>query len=223
MAEAALHLIHPTNGNEATVSLLSEQEQARAARFVFSEDASRWINYRVGLRQILGASLGIDPKLVPLIEGEGSKPALSPPYDHLEFNLSHVDDLAVVVVSKHGPVGIDLEPWSRARSLIECAEVFCHPDELMQLPSDTEERATRLLEIWTSKEALLKALGTGLSYPPPQLKIVADHGLADTPLESLEDFRLLIPDHPGLTTHRIAVAVTAGIDGVEWHDGSLKS
>ena len=220
MADAVLHLIDANERSEAQDSCLSDQEQARAARFVFPHDASRWSYYRSCLRRILGESLGIDPLLVPLVEGPNGKPALAPPHDSLEFNLSHTDDLAALIVSHNGPVGIDLEPWSRAPSLIECADVFCHPDELKRLPSGDEQRATRLMEIWTAKEALLKALGTGLSYPPQHLRIDTDHGTSDTPLDHLCDFRILIPDHSKLVDYRMAVALSSGINGIEW-SGSL--
>jgi 4'-phosphopantetheinyl transferase len=221
MSNAVLHLIDPASRNGVMDSSLSQEELARARRFVFPEDASRWTCYRSALREILGAALGIDPRQVPLIEGPGGKPALAPPYTHLEFNLSHSDDLAAVIVSERGPVGIDLEPWSRAPSLIECAEVFCHPDELAQLPSDPEARATRLLETWTAKEALLKALGSGLSYPPRQLKVDGNRGSADTPLEGLSDLHLIIPIHPEFSDHRIAVAVSSKIQSVEWQGHSF--
>lgn len=220
MAAAILHLIDPTEPPESAGSWVSAAEIARANRFVFPADAARWSCYRAGLRKILGDTLGLDPADVPLIEGPGGKPALAPPHDHLEFNLSHADELAVVVVSAHGPVGIDIEPWSRAPSLIECSDFFCHPDELSELPASEEDRATRLLEIWTSKEALLKAVGTGLTFPPAQLCIDGDRGKSDPLLEGLSDFRLLIPDHPALRYHRVAIAVTSAIGEILWHDES---
>lgn len=218
MADAVLHLIHPTGRNEDDDSILSEDEHARAQRFVFEADSTRWRSFRAGLRRILASSLGISPQQVPLIEGPGGKPMLGPPHAHVEFNLSHSETLAAVVVSQNGPVGIDLEPWSRAESLIECAEVFCHPEELRTLPPDTLQRASRLLEIWTAKEAILKALGTGLTYPPEQLRIEGDRGIADTPIEHLETFRLLSPSHPDLRDYRIAVAVTHSIGKITWRD-----
>lgn len=221
MANAVLHLIDPASPMDETRACLTGEETARAERFVFPADAVRWTCYRAGLRKILGKTLSLDPADVPLIEGPGGKPALAPPHDHLEFNLSHADDLAAVIVSSHGPVGIDIEPWSRASSLIECADFFCHPDELNELPTDDEARAVRLLEIWTSKEALLKAVGTGLSFPPPQLCVDGDRGRSDSILEGLSMFHLLIPDHPAIPNHRIAIAVTSTIDGFIWDDDSL--
>lgn len=216
MANAALHLIHPGGRNDDDDAILSNEECARAQRFVFEADSTRWRSYRAALRRILASSLGIPPQELPLIEGPGGKPMLAAPHSHLEFNLTHTDSLAAVIVSQHGPVGIDLEPWSRAESLIECAEVFCHPEELNALPRDIRQRASRLLEIWTAKEAILKALGTGLSYPPEQLRIEAERGIADTPIEHLESFKLLSPPHPDLKDYRIAVAVTHSISEITW-------
>jgi 4'-phosphopantetheinyl transferase len=219
MTDAELHLIHPGHWTEGMGSDLSADEHARASRFVFEDDARRWSIYRNGLRRILGRKLGIEPRKVPLIAGPNGKPALATPFSHLEFNLSHCDELAVVVLSESGTVGIDLEPWSRASSLIECAEIFCHPDELKELPSNEDARATRLLEIWTSKEAFLKALGTGLSYPPQQVRIIGKHATADTSLQGLSDLHLMTPFHPRLKHHRLAVAVNSEVTALHWELG----
>lgn len=223
MANAVLHLIRSKSPDDHADFRLTEEEKERSKRFVFPEDAARWSGYRSGLRRILGLALDIEPLHAPLKEGPNGKPALAPPFECLEFNLSHSDEFAVVIVSDAGPVGIDLEPWSRAPSLIGCEEVFCHPLEIQELPTDHELRATRLLELWTAKEAILKALGTGLSYPPQQVRISNDRALADTPLDGISNLRLLIPNHPEITGHRVAVAIPHTIDGIDWNFGRHQS
>ncbi|MEM9237742.1 MAG: 4'-phosphopantetheinyl transferase superfamily protein, partial [Verrucomicrobiota bacterium] len=202
---AHLHFIHPDDAR--STDCLNESERRRADRFVFPEDGIRWRSYRVGLREILSAHLGIEPREVPIAEGPNGKPILLEPHQDLHFNLSHSDDLAAVVVSKDAPVGIDLEPWSRADSLIECSDSFCHPAELRSLPADIEPRARRLLEIWTSKEALLKAIGTGLTYPPQLVRIDGDRGVTDRPLKGAGNYRLVVPNHPHRESHRLALAL----------------
>lgn len=218
MATADLHFIDPTK-EETRVSAawLSRTEKERAGQFLNPDDSRRWTVYRAALRRILGETLGTDPASICLTENSRGKPALADANEQLEFNLSHADDLAIVAISRNGIVGIDLEPWSRAESLLECADLFCHPDEMETLPLEGAERARRLLEIWTSKEALLKALGTGLSFPPHELRIEGDLGIADCPLDGLEKLRLLRPEAPILNCYRVALAVTNGTTDLKYH------
>jgi 4'-phosphopantetheinyl transferase len=74
------------------------------------------------------------------------------------------------------------------------------------LPAAEARRAAALLEIWTGKEALLKALGTGLSLAP-QTVALATAG-EDARFRS---FSVRVLDHPLLTRHiaRLAAPVAS--------------
>jgi 4'-phosphopantetheinyl transferase len=80
----------------------------------------------------------------------------------LHFNLSHTEDLVAMAVCRHVRVGIDVEKLSSvslavADRFFSAAEVA----ELRALPADTQPR--RFMQLWTLKEAYLKAVGTGLA------------------------------------------------------------
>jgi phosphopantetheinyl transferase len=197
-------------------SILSNEEIERAARYRFERDAERWICWRAGLRRILAEYLGIDAAEVPIHSPESAKPQLADPDLHLHFNLSHSSNLAAVIVCGDGPVGIDIEPLARAASLPECRHEFCHPAEIEGLPADATSLERALLEIWVAKEALLKALGTGLGFPPRQLRIVGDHGRSSAPLEGLDRFKLATPVMPD--RHLLAVAVPLTVQCFETVD-----
>jgi len=154
----------------ADIPLPDAAERARAASFRFAEDARHWSACRRALRAILGKRLSIAPEDVPLVIGAEGKPLLGPPFGETHFNLSHCRDLAAVAVSC-APVGIDLEARTRATDLLGCEESFCHPLEIQRLPGDKPDRAAALLEIWTAKEAVLKAHGTGLLTPPQEVAV----------------------------------------------------
>lgn len=190
---------------EAAKSLLSDEEIKRAARFRFERDTEAWICWRAGLRRVLADYLGLDPVRVPIHSRGSAKPRLGEPYHELHFNLSHSRSLAAVVVCGDGPVGIDAEPLDRAPSLAECRDDFCHPAEIAALPADAAALEQALLEIWVAKEALLKALGTGLGFPPRQLRIVGDQGRSEPVIEGLDRFRIATPVKP--PGHLLAVAV----------------
>jgi hypothetical protein len=146
---------------------------------------------------------------------EAGKPELKTHFPSLHFNLSHCDELAVIAASYQCPVGIDIESTHRSHALHECESTFCHPTEMADLPLNHDERAAALLELWTAKEAFLKAIGTGLSNPPEDLvirrtggKITAiTHDGAVLPLNRLR--------HPMLDAHSVHLCALRPIDSIE--------
>ncbi len=214
--QVSIHLVFPKIiSQDAGLACLSAEEKARADRFRFEKDATHWIACRASLRMILGQAIQRPPREVPLTLSENGKPLLAPPYDSLHFNLSHCSDLAVVALSTAGPVGIDLESLDRAQDLIECATTFCHPLEISELPSETGARAAQLLRIWTAKEALLKALGSGLSHPPERVRIcfrpTRSTAWSDSPLAGIDSQRLHELVHPALARHRAVVSTPQSV------------
>ncbi len=71
--------------------------------------------------------------------------------------------LAAIAIARD-PIGIDLEIQ---HSDVEVIADVLHPEEMTALSALSGEPARRrFLEIWTAKEAFLKALGTGLNIDP---------------------------------------------------------
>jgi 4'-phosphopantetheinyl transferase len=82
----------------------------------------------------------------------------------LATSLSHADGCVALAVSSRGPVGVDIEPTTRAQVLPEIAERICHPDDAAAIAElEGDARTEALLALWVRKEALLKAAGIGLS------------------------------------------------------------
>lgn len=212
----SIHLVTPADTSSHTdCGCLTETDHQRAASFRFREDAARWIACRAALRRILGEAIQLPPHRVPLVLTEFGKPVLPPPFDFLHFSLSHCNDLALVALSIAGPVGVDLEPVARASELAGCEATFCHPAEIKMLPSEPATRHLRLLEIWTAKEALLKALGTGFSHPPEKVRVHPDtasgFATSDSPLPGIGNqivHRLL---HPLLAAHCATLSAPTSI------------
>ncbi|HVW11492.1 MAG TPA: hypothetical protein VHC90_23060 [Bryobacteraceae bacterium] len=148
-------LVPLNGGGEITLShrLLSEEEQARAARFHFDEDRVRWIRAHSALRQILSNLLGAAPLDLRFITGAQGKPALTES-GGLEFNLSHAGDWAAIAVARNVPVGIDIE---RIRDNVDMAALLRRLGET-SIPETPEER----YRAWTRREATSKAAGGAL-------------------------------------------------------------
>jgi 4'-phosphopantetheinyl transferase len=97
------------------------------------------------------------------VSAEG-RPSLAPPYDRtgLHFNLAHTEGLVAMAVSRHALVGVDVEKPGRAPlAVVERYFSAAEARQLRALPPDAQPR--RFVQIWTLKEAYLKAVGTGLA------------------------------------------------------------
>ena len=164
----------PLDGPSPTLDVLSAAERERAARFVFDRDRRRYIAAHVAMRRILGTVLGRAPHLLAFTEGPHGKPALMDA-PRVHFNLSHSDELAVLAVSPHAEVGVDLEAATPMTDADAVAEAHFSPAELAawrQLPAP--ERLPGFYRLWTRKEAFIKAVGTGLSYPLERFTVDID-------------------------------------------------
>jgi 4'-phosphopantetheinyl transferase len=83
----------------------------------------------------------------------------------LQFNVSHSGSALLLGVSRDQPLGVDIETSGRPRRAIELAERFFAASEtaaLRAMPPALVQRA--FLNLWSCKEAILKAHGTGISF-----------------------------------------------------------
>lgn len=101
---------------------------------------------------------------------EGAKAPIS-------FNVSHSGNHGLIALAAEGRLGIDVEEPVDKRNLDGLIEMVMGPDERAQLSSLRGiERLRLFYRIWTCKEALIKALGTGFSTDiskfqmPPEIR-----------------------------------------------------
>ena len=152
----------PLVGDDAQ-ALLSEDERARQRSFVSPELRRRFLAARAGLRTLLGRHLDRDPRSLSFATNEFGKPRLAG--DQVRFNLSHCEERAVLAIS-NAEVGIDLER-ERPIEHVDLARRYFHPHEVAAITASCDEAEQRraFFLVWTLKEAVVKALGTGLSTP----------------------------------------------------------
>ena len=165
------------------LDLLSADEKARAARFYFERDRSRYIIGRGLLRLLLGSYLGSNPAEIKFEYGLYGKPALAPQAGgrRLEFNLSHSNEMAVYIFNWDHPLGIDIEYIQPLKDMDDFALQFFTPAECKLIRSlPMPEKTETFFKLWTSKEAYLKANGSGLSMPLDQVEVVFAGGETGT-------------------------------------------
>ena len=143
---------------------LSEDEKARAARFMFAKDQRRFVTAHGALRLILAEYTGVDPCELSFAQGENGKPGLCRPASDVFFNLSHSGDYTLIGVTKRLRVGIDIEGTRSNIEYLELSRRLFSPSECAWLDSRPDpEQLTAFFRIWVVKEAFLKATGVGLS------------------------------------------------------------
>lgn len=146
-------------------SVLSEKEKTRAQRFVKEEHRLRFIAAHVGLREILSYYVGVPPQEIDFYQNAHGKPYLRQD-STIQFNMSDSHELALYAVTLQQEVGVDIE-WMRPNVDIKgIARRFFSPAEreaLLALPEDRQLEA--FYRCWTRKEAYIKVIGQGLSFP----------------------------------------------------------
>jgi 4'-phosphopantetheinyl transferase len=177
LAEEEAHVWHLAADNEGDAraydrwwELLSHDERGRASRFVLPADRHRFVVAHAALRLILSRYTCSAPTLLGFATNAYGRPELTTTSAGrpLRFNLSHTHGLVAVAVCRAYDIGIDVECMSgRAiANLLDLAARFFSPLEtaaLRGLPNDQRDR--RFLQVWTLKEAYIKARGLGLSIP----------------------------------------------------------
>jgi phosphopantetheinyl transferase len=117
-------------------------------------------------------------------------------------SLAHSQGTAVALAGLEGRVGIDLERVRAERG--DYAAVAFGPAELElleQLPPEVRDEWQ--LRFWCAKEAVGKALGTGLTRGPQGLAVTAFDQAAGRVLVELGD--AMAADHPDLATAPVVV------------------
>lgn len=110
--------------------------------------------------------------------GEHGRPRLAQAMAGLDFNWSHSGARAVLAVARGIAPGIDIECAGERARAMDLARRFFHADEtaaLLALPQ--EQRNAVFFELWTAKEAVLKATGHGISFGLHRLRVLRDGAL----------------------------------------------
>ncbi|MBD9628178.1 4'-phosphopantetheinyl transferase superfamily protein [Ensifer sp. ENS06] len=136
---------------------LDETERERCARFLHVDDARNYEASHKAMRWLLASELDCPPGDVAYDFNPWGKPHIRA---GPQFSLSHSSHRALFAMGTCS-VGIDLEACDRATSVEWFASVWSSAEK-RRLTGRTIS-SMRLLALWTRKEAVVKALGKGLS------------------------------------------------------------
>ncbi|HEY8012135.1 MAG TPA: 4'-phosphopantetheinyl transferase superfamily protein [Rudaea sp.] len=142
------------------------------------------------LRELLASYLHIDARDLPIQRDTHGKPFLAGLADGatLQFNLAHSGKALLVGVSRNQVLGVDLETGQRTRPWLALAQRYFAGAEaaaLIALPPALQ--ASAFLDLWSCKEAVLKALGRGIAFGLHRLSFALDTDGAVTHLAQIDD------------------------------------
>ena len=158
----------------AHLHLLSPDERGRANAFRLGVHREWFIACRAALRLILGARLAMRPDRLRFGYGPSGKPQIDSGATALRFSVSHSHGFALIAVAGGFDIGIDIErpapvlDWSRLSA-------WAFSDGERRELAEAVDKPGAFLRGWTRKEAVLKALGVGLSGPLTELTVSLGH------------------------------------------------
>jgi 4'-phosphopantetheinyl transferase len=156
--------------------VLTSEDQAHLHRLRGGREAARLS--RGLLRLVLARYLDVPPaevdvvRICPHCERPHGRPRLGRRHateiGTIEFSVTHGGDLLVLAFAGSASVGVDVEPIGAPADLraelIDFTLTAAERLRLLEVPAP--ERTRTFLRHWTGKEAILKALGTGLDVEP---------------------------------------------------------
>ena len=165
-AGVTLWLTGPASPGEVLEHLwttLTSGEQDRANRFRSAEDRALFALTRGTLRCLLSEATGVPAEKISFAEGPYGKPSLAGT-NGPHFNVSHSGCWALIGFSGSRDIGVDIEFMRAAGGELDLARTFFSAAEYRSLEGlERDMLLASFYKIWTCKEAVLKAIGAGIS------------------------------------------------------------
>ena len=149
---------------------------------------------KAGICHFLSRFSGIDEKQIFLEKTKEGRPYWKNSFG-LDFNYSHTKNIWTVGFTNRGRIGVDIESLNQTRDFQGLAERFFSAKEAQLLAGITspEKKQEIFLRMWTAKEALVKALGSGLKNKMARIEVDPQTGkIISLPSEfgDLQDWRV---------------------------------
>ena len=147
-----------------------EKEEARKFRTEFLKD--QYVLSHGFLRKLLSCYVEREPDYIEYEKNKYGKPFLT--HDcRVQFNMSHSKDFAAYIIALDCEVGIDIEWMDKEMNIQDISDLVLSPSELLYLKElSLREKQEKFYTIWTKKEAIIKAIGKGLSYSLQEITVM---------------------------------------------------
>lgn len=206
--EVTVFLVHtdqPKAVTERLASHLDVREKQRAESMRDATRRDRFVVAHGAVREIVAERLGVRPAEIRWHAGPNGKPSLE---SELRVNLSTGGSAALVALTWHRDVGVDIEPLPSEQVATSLAARHFPPAQARYVADgpDPDAVAARFTTLWSRKEACVKAHGGRLS----QGMALEVDGVAPVCVPfpaGAEDGVVRVHDLPAPPNHRAAVAL----------------
>jgi 4'-phosphopantetheinyl transferase len=170
------------------------------------------VHYAIGrglLRELLGKYTDASPAGIEISTNAYGKPEpVTVAGRTMYFNLAHTDEIVLYGLTGMCPIGVDVERAEPGPvSCLEARRILSDEEWTSWQELPAEEQDSLFYQIWVRKEAVLKALGVGLSIEPDTFSV----GFAPQPaVVRVQAKRLCIRDLSLNASVKAAIALTDG-------------
>lgn len=172
----------PEDAGQA-IRLVGSTMRERAERIANPQDRGLFLAAHAVLRSVLAESLGEAPCGVELVVDELGKPRLAG--HSMRFSMSRSGASLLIGIGAERDIGVDIECLCELPDLDFLAHSQLSPIEhRLWLRGGYRSPVEDFLQLWTRKEACVKAAGIGLAIPLAQVEV---GGSSAAPVEV--DFR----------------------------------
>ncbi len=202
------------------LSWLTEVEVLRYCRYQFDRHRKQFLLGRAVIRVALSSyEQSIKPGEWRFTQNEYGKPAIHPDQQigSLFFNLSHSGESLVLVLAGFANIGVDIQRSLKTRRIAAIAQRYFSGKEVEELKGlSAEQQQTRFYELWTLKEAYIKACGMGLAislrhfscfFPGTDKLAIKFDSLRNDDEKAWQLWQLDAGD-----AYKLAIAARAGVD-----------
>lgn len=145
--------------------VLQDDERTRRGQIALESDRRQFMLTRGMVRLLLSRYLGRDPRALRFGTNAWGKPFVRDVPEPFEFNVSHTRGLIACALGRRQGIGVDVECVERTIRGDLAEHVFARDEAAALRVLEGAEFTGRFLDIWTLKEAYIKARGMGVSLP----------------------------------------------------------
>ena len=170
--------ITTTKARPKVEQVLNEEENKRYRRYLTVQGRTEFFWGRYLLRTVISRFLNIHPQAVVFRKNQYGKLFLDRRYhqENICFNLTHSHGIVAGAFVLENDIGIDVEKIDR--NMTDIVRRFFSPEEKEYINSYYTSKKNNLsYQIWTLKEAYIKAKGVGLSLPLESFSVFDDLGV----------------------------------------------
>lgn len=151
---------------------LHPQEIKKGLSFYTPKHQHRYLTTRAIIKDILNQYLSLKPSHTWVFaENEYGKPFLAE-HPNVYFNWSHSGDDGLFMISWDEPVGIDIEHQQKVEYLAIAKILYSKEEQAFLTHLSPDELPYHFFHIWSQKEAFIKAIGMGLSFPTKEFTAI---------------------------------------------------